>query len=382
MEITSSKEKNQKIETLFNSIEKVHGKGSVQVGDSFKADVDVLCSYGSIAIDAASGIGGVPRGRVGEIYGPESSGKTTLTLNVIAQAQKKGNVCAFIDAEHAFDKSWAKKQGVNTDKLIFSQPDSGEDALQIAQAMVESGVVDLIIIDSVSALTPKAELNGEIGDSHMGLQARMMSQALRILTPKISKSKCAVIFINQIRSKIGVMFGSPETTSGGNALKFFASYRIDVRNPETSKTEEGQTSKVLRATFKKNKLAPPFKQGVAMLHTNDIDNIWGFDLYTEMIEIGSKYDIVKKAGAWYSYNEERLGQGKPNAAKALRSNSAMAAEIYMKINDVISKEDIIEVDSASDSFEQEIAKLTSEKRTRRSSKDTKQDAIEVEAQVE
>ena len=323
-------EKNPKIQALDSAImqiEKQFGKGAImRLGDERAINKIPSISTGSLELDIALGIGGVPRGRIVEIYGPESSGKTTLTLHAVAEAQKEGGVAAFIDAEHALDPIYAEKLGVNTEQLLVSQPDTGEEALEITEALVRSGAVDLIIIDSVAALVPKAEIDGDMGDSHMGLQARLMSQAMRKLSGIISKSKASIIFINQIRYKIGVMFGSPETTTGGNALKFYSSVRLDIRRIETLKNSEEAFGTRVRVKVVKNKVAPPFKQA-------EFDVIFASGISREgsILDLGVKYDIVNKAGTWYSYNEERMGQGRENSKKYLVDNPEIAQEIEAKI---------------------------------------------------
>jgi len=303
-------------------IEKQFGKGAVmRLGDVNVADVESI-STGSLGLDAALGIGGLPRGRVVEIYGPESSGKTTLTLHVIAEAQKLGGTAAFIDAEHALDSAYAQKLGVDTEELIISQPDTGEQALEITDMLVRSGAVDVLVIDSVAALTPKAEIEGDMGDSHMGLQARLMSQALRKLTANIKRHNTLVIFINQIRMKIGVMFGSPETTTGGNALKFYASVRIDIRRIGAIKRQDEIVGNETRVKILKNKMAPPFKEVLF-----DIIYGEGISHVSELIDLGVKHEIVNKAGAWYSYKGDKIGQGKENVRQFLKANTDIAAEI-------------------------------------------------------
>jgi recombination protein RecA len=327
--------KQKALDTALAQIEKAFGKGSVmKLGQQDALKVEVI-STGSIGLDLALGVGGVPRGRIIEIYGPESSGKTTLTLHIVAEAQKAGGTCAFIDAEHALDPAYAKKLGVDTDNLIISQPDNGEQALEITDTLVRSGAVDVVIVDSVAALTPKAEIEGDMGDSHMGLQARLMSQALRKLTGSVSRTNCTVIFINQIRMKIGVMFGSPETTTGGNALKFYASVRLDIRRIGALKDKEEIVGNETRVKVVKNKVAPPFKQV-------EFDILYGEGISKmgELIDIGVKTDIVEKAGSWFSYNSTRIGQGKENARKFLQENPAMAAEIEAKIRAGASKIDL------------------------------------------
>ena len=311
----------------LGQIEKQFGKGSVmRLGDAGVAQAVEAVSTGSLGLDIALGIGGLPRGRVVEIYGPESSGKTTLSLSVVAEAQKLGGAAAFIDAEHALDPLYAKKLGVNIDDLLVSQPDSGEQALEIADMLVRSGGVDIVVIDSVAALTPKAEIEGEMGDSHMGLQARLMSQALRKLTANIKRSNTLVVFINQIRMKIGVMFGNPETTTGGNALKFYASVRLDIRRIGAIKKGEEVIGSQTRVKVVKNKVAPPFRQCEFDIIYNE-----GISKEGELIDIGSENGIVEKTGAWYSFEKERIGQGKDNARQFLKDNPDIAAEIEKRI---------------------------------------------------
>jgi recombination protein RecA len=319
-------DKKKALESAISQIEKSFGKGSVmKLGQQRTTEIDSI-STGSIGLDMALGIGGLPRGRVVEIYGPESSGKTTLTLHIIAEAQKKGGTCAFIDAEHALDPDYAKKLGVKIDDLLISQPDTGEQALEIADTFVRSGAVDVVVIDSVAALVPKAEIEGEMGDSHMGLQARLMSQALRKLTGNLSKSNTMIIFINQIRMKIGVMFGNPETTTGGNALKFYASVRIDIRRVGAIKDKEEVIGNLTRAKVVKNKVAPPFK-------VVDFEIIYGEGISKlgELIDLGAKINLVEKSGSWFSYNGTRIGQGKENAKQYLKENPKVAAELEAAI---------------------------------------------------
>jgi recombination protein RecA len=321
--------KNKALETALTQIERSFGKGSImKLGtDGVVVEIESI-STGSVGLDLALGIGGFPKGRVIEIYGPESSGKTTLALHTIAEAQKKGGVCSFIDAEHALDPGYAKKLGVNIEELLISQPDTGEQALEIADTLVRTGAVSVLVIDSVAALTPRAELEGDMGDSLPGLQARLMSQALRKLTGSISRSNCMVIFINQIRMKIGVMFGSPETTTGGNALKFYASVRIDIRRIGAIKEKDEVIGNETRCKIVKNKVAPPFKQV-------EFDIMYGLGISKngELIDLGIKIGIVEKAGSWYSYGEERLGQGKENSRQFLKENIGIADEIEKKIRD-------------------------------------------------
>ena len=315
-------DKSKALEAALQHIEKQFGKGSImKLGQNDKIDIEAI-STGSLGLDIALGIGGLPRGRVVEIYGPESSGKTTLTLQVIAEAQKKGGKCVFIDAEHALDPVYARKLGVNIEELMISQPDNGEQALEIADTMVRSGAVDVVVIDSVAALTPKAELEGDMGDSLPGLQARLMSQALRKLTGSISKSGTMVIFINQIRMKIGIMFGNPETTTGGNALKFYASVRLDIRRIGTIKDKEEAVGNQTRVKVVKNKVAPPFKQVEF-----DIMYGQGISKTGELVDLGVKAGVVEKSGAWISFNGERIGQGRENAKAFLKENPKIAAEI-------------------------------------------------------
>ena len=315
-------DKQKALETALSNIERSFGKGSVmRLGDKKAMDVEAV-STGSLGLDIALGIGGLPKGRIIEIYGPESSGKTTLSLHSVAEAQKNGGVCAFIDAEHALDPVYAAKLGVDLDDLLISQPDTGEQALEIADTLVRSGAVDLLVIDSVAALTPRAELEGEMGDSLPGLQARLMSQALRKLTGSISKSKCMVIFINQIRMKIGVMFGSPETTTGGNALKFYASVRLDIRRIGAIKDRDEVIGNQTRVKVVKNKVAPPFRQV-------EFDILYGEGISKtgELIDLGVKADVIEKSGSWYSYNGERIGQGREKTRTFLKENPAIADEI-------------------------------------------------------
>ena len=316
-------DKSKALEAALGQIEKAFGKGSVMKLGQTQESVDIeAISTGSLGLDIALGIGGLPRGRIIEIYGPESSGKTTLALHVAAEAQKKGGVCAFVDAEHALDPAYAKKLGVDIDELVISQPDAGEQALEIADTLVRSGAIDVLVIDSVAALVPRAELEGEMGDTHVGLQARLMSQALRKLTSSISKSNCLVIFINQIRLKIGVMFGNPETTSGGNALKFYASVRLDIRRIGAIKDRDDIVGNQTRVKVVKNKVAPPFR-----VVEFDIMYGEGISKTGELLDLGVNANIVEKAGAWFSYNGERIGQGRENAKKFLRENSGVAATI-------------------------------------------------------
>ncbi len=321
--------KRKALSAALTQIEKQFGKGSVmRMGDGgVVRDVPVI-STGSLALDIALGIGGLPRGRVVEIYGPESSGKTTLTLQVIAEAQRAGGTCAFVDAEHALDPGYAQKLGVNVDDLLVSQPDTGEQALEITDMLVRSSAVDVVVVDSVAALTPKAEIEGEMGDSHMGLQARLMSQALRKLTANIKRSNTMVIFINQIRMKIGVMFGNPETTTGGNALKFYSSVRLDIRRIGAIKVGDEVIGNETRVKVVKNKMAPPFKQAEFEIRYGT-----GISRESEILDLGVKLDLVEKSGAWYSYNGERIGQGKDNARQFLVDNPKTAKDIEGKVRE-------------------------------------------------
>ncbi len=320
--------KKKALSAALSQIERQFGKGSVmRLGDDASDIPDVEpISTGSLSLDIALGIGGLPKGRIVEIYGPESSGKTTLTLQVIAECQKKGGTAAFIDAEHALDPAYAKKLGVNTDDLLISQPDTGEQALEIADMLVRSSAVDIIIVDSVAALTPKAEIEGEMGDQHMGLQARLMSQALRKLTANIKRSNTLVIFINQIRMKIGIVFGNPETTTGGNALKFYASVRLDIRRIGNVKEGDEIIGSETRVKVVKNKVAPPFKQAEFDILYNE-----GISRESEIIGLGVSLGFIDKSGAWFSYNGQRIGQGKENSRVFLKENSAMAEEIETRI---------------------------------------------------
>ncbi|MCU0824254.1 MAG: recombinase RecA [Leptospira sp.] len=317
------------LQLAMDKLEKTYGKGAVmKLGDEAIEQLEVIPS-GSIGLDMALGISGYPKGRIIEIYGPESSGKTTLTLSAIAETQKKGGIAAFIDAEHALDPSYARKLGVNVDDLLVAQPDNGEEALEICESLVRSNAIDLIVIDSVAALVPKAEIEGDMGDSHMGLQARLMSQALRKLTGTISKSSTTVIFINQIRMKIGVMFGSPETTTGGNALKFYASIRLDIRRIETLKDKEEPIGNRVRVKVVKNKCAPPFRQAeFDIMYSN------GINRESSLIDLAVKHDILGKAGSWYSYNNEKIGQGKEQVRNFFLENPEIALKIENQIRDL------------------------------------------------
>jgi len=315
------------LESALSQIEKQFGKGSImRLGeDTSRLQVDVIPT-GAISLDVALGVGGLPRGRVVEIYGPESSGKTTVTLHVIAESQRQGGVAAFIDAEHALDPLYARNLGVNIDELLISQPDTGEQALEIAEALVRSGAVDVVVVDSVAALVPKAELDGEMGDSHVGLQARLMSQALRKLTGAISKSKCVCIFVNQIREKVGVLFGSPETTSGGRALKFYASVRLDVRRTESLKVGQEVVGSRTRVKVVKNKVAPPFKQA-------EFDILYGQGISKEgdLVDLATTAGIIQRSGAWYGYGDQRLGQGRDNVRDYLKGNQEISLEIERRL---------------------------------------------------
>ncbi len=314
------------IELVMNQIEKQYGKGSiVRLGSNTIMNIEAI-STGSLAVDIALGIGGVPRGRIIEIYGPESSGKTTVTLSIVAEAQKLGGVAAFVDAEHALDPSYARKIGVNTDELIVSQPDTGEQALEIVEALVRSNAIDVIVVDSVAALVPRAEIEGEMGDSHIGLQARLMSQALRKLTGAINKSKCVVIFINQLREKIGIMFGNPETTAGGRALKFYSSVRLDIRKIDTIKVGDTVLGSRTRIKVIKNKVAPPFKQAEFDIMYNE-----GISREGNLIDIAVEAGIIQKSGAWFAYEDIRLGQGRENSKVYLKENP----EVALKIENII-----------------------------------------------
>ncbi len=330
-------DKLKSLESTISQIERNFGKGSVmRLGERDVVEIDAISS-GSLSLDVALGIGGLPKGRIVEIYGPESSGKTTLALHVIAEAQKKNGTCAFIDAEHALDPVYAKKLGVNTDEMLISQPDNGEQALEIADTLVNSSAIDVLVIDSVAALVPRAEIEGDMGDSHMGLHARLMSQALRKLTGSIARSQSLVIFINQIRQKIGVMFGNPETTTGGNALKFYASVRMDIRRIGAIKDRDEVIGNQTRVKIVKNKLAPPFK-------TVEFDIMYGEGISKtgEILDLASKSGLVEKSGAWYSYKGDRIGQGRENAKAYLKENPDTASKIEESIRSSSQKEDLIE----------------------------------------
>jgi recombination protein RecA len=319
-------DKQKALDSALAQIERQFGKGSImKLGEDSKQDIEAS-STGSLGLDIALGIGGLPMGRIVEIYGPESSGKTTLTLHCIAEQQKRGGVCAFVDAEHALDPQYARKLGVDLDELLISQPDTGEQALEITDTLVRSGAVNMVVVDSVAALTPKSELEGDMGDSNVGVQARLMSQAMRKLTGSISRSNCMVIFINQIRMKIGVMFGSPETTTGGNALKFYSSVRLDIRRIGAIKDRDEVVGNQTRVKVVKNKVAPPFKQVEF-----DIMYGEGISKMGELLDLGVKAGVVEKSGSWFSYGDERIGQGRENAKQYLRDNSRSALEIEDKI---------------------------------------------------
>ena len=326
----SKLEKLKILQSTLDKIEKSYGKGSImKLGDAPVEEIESIPS-GSINLDMALGIGGYPKGRIIEIYGPESSGKTTLAIHAIAEAQKKGGIAAFIDAEHAFDASYAKQLGVDTDNLLVSQPDNGEQALEIADNLIRSGAIDIIVVDSVAALTPKSEIEGEMGDSKMGLQARLMSQALRKLTANISKTKCCCIFINQLREKIGVMFGNPETTTGGNALKFYASVRIDIRRIQAIKDGDSNIGNRVKVKIVKNKVAPPFR-------VCEFDLIFGEGISKvgEIIDLGVDYNVIKKSGSWFSYGDTKLAQGREAVKQLLNDNPELAEELENKIRTAI-----------------------------------------------
>ena len=341
-------ERQKALETVIKNMDKSFGKGSVmKLGDDAGRKVSTVSS-GSITLDKALGVGGYPKGRIIEIYGPESSGKTTVSLHAIAEAQKQGGIAAFIDAEHALDPEYAKNLGVDTENLYLSQPDHGEQGLEIAEAFVRSGAVDIVVVDSVAALTPKAEIEGEMGDSHMGLQARLMSQALRKLSSAISKSNTTVIFINQIREKIGVMFGNPETTTGGRALKFYSSVRLEVRRAEQLKLGQEIVGNRTKIKVVKNKVAPPFRVA-------EVDIMYGKGISKtgEVVDLASEMDIVDKSGAWYSYNGERLGQGKENVKAHLEENPDLLAEIEQKLRNALGFGEKVEEEAPEDSVAEE-----------------------------
>lgn len=346
--------KQKALAAALGQIEKQFGNGSImRLGDNRAVHNIEAISSGSLGLDIALGIGGLPKGRIVEIYGPESSGKTTLTLQTIAECQKAGGVAAFVDAEHALDPEYARKIGVDVDNLLVSQPDTGEQALEITDMLVRSGAVDMVVVDSVAALTPKAEIEGDMGDHHVGLQARLMSQALRKLTANIKRSNALVIFINQIRMKIGVMFGNPETTTGGNALKFYASVRLDIRRTGAIKKGEEVLGSETRVKVVKNKVAPPFTQAEFDILYNE-----GISRLGEVIDLGAKLDIIKKAGAWYSYNNERIGQGKDNARQFLKEHPEMAAEIESLVREKFLPNhdlDTINTNNVAREYEEELA---------------------------
>jgi len=327
-----NKEKLKALQMTMDRLDKAYGKGTVmRLGDDTTQDVEVISS-GSITVDLALGIRGLPKGRIVEVYGPESSGKTTLAIHAIAEAQKKGGICAIVDAEHAFDRSYAEALGVNTEELLISQPDNGEQALEIADNLISSGAIDLLVVDSVAALTPKAEIEGDMGDSRMGLQARLMSQALRKLTATIKKSGTCMIFINQLREKIGVMFGNPETTTGGNALKFYASIRIDIRRIGQIKSGDEVVGNRTRVKVVKNKLAAPFRKAEFDIMFGE-----GFSKVGEIIDIGVEKEIIKKSGSWFSYGDTKLGQGRDSVKGLLKDNQELADELEAKIFEAIEK---------------------------------------------
>lgn len=328
--MSSNNNRDKALDAALAQIDKNYGKGSImRLGDEVRAPLEVVPT-GSVAMDIALGIGGLPRGRVVEIYGPESSGKTTVALHAVAEAQRKGGIAAFIDAEHALDPEYAKKLGVDTDALLVSQPDTGEQALEIMDMLIGSGALDIVVIDSVAALVPRAEIEGEMGDTHVGLQARLMSQALRKITGRLAQSKTTAVFINQLREKVGVFFGSPETTTGGKALKFYASVRIDVRRIETLKEAGVPVGNRTRAKIVKNKMAPPFKQA-------EFDIVYGEGISREggLLDMGVEHSIVRKSGAWYTYDGDQLGQGKENSRRFLKDNPDLAAEIEERIKSTL-----------------------------------------------
>ncbi|RBP67854.1 recombination protein RecA [Brevibacterium sanguinis] len=348
LQIPTGNDRSKALEAALGQIDRNYGKGAImRLGDGVREPIEAIPT-GSIALDIALGIGGLPRGRVVEIYGPESSGKTTVALHAVANAQKAGGIAGFIDAEHALDPEYAKKLGVDTDQLLVSQPDTGEQALEIADMLIRSGALDVIVIDSVAALVPKAEIEGEMGDSHVGLQARLMSQALRKITGALAQSKTTAIFINQLREKVGVFFGSPETTSGGKALKFYASVRIDVRRIETLKEGQDAVGNRTRAKIVKNKVAPPFKQA-------EFDILYGHGISREgsLIDMGVDNGIIRKSGSWFTYDGDQLGQGKENVRNFLRDNPGLAEEIELKIKHKlglikVAEEETAEADASDD----------------------------------
>ncbi len=347
--MTAPTDRSKALDTALAQIERQYGKGSVmRLGDEGRTPVDVIPT-GSIALDCALGIGGLPRGRVVEIYGPEAGGKTTLALHAVANAQKTGGTAAFIDAEHALDPEYAKNLGVDVDALLVSQPDNGEQALEIADMLIRSGALDIVVIDSVAALVPRAEIEGEMGDSHVGLQARLMSQALRKLTGALSTSRTTAVFINQLREKVGVLFGSPETTSGGRALKFYSSVRLDVRRIETLKDGTDAVGNRVRIKIAKNKCAPPFKMV-------DVDLLFGQGISREggLIDMGVEHGLVRKSGAWYTYEGDQLGQGKENARAFLRDNPDLADEIEKKIKEMLGVGAKLDADATAEAAEEQI----------------------------
>ena len=345
---TTASEKLKALQAAMQNIEKNFGKGSImKMGDEKIEDVEVIPT-GSIALNAALGVGGYPKGRIIEIYGPESSGKTTLAIHAIAEAQKAGGIAAFIDAEHAFDRFYAQKLGVDVDNLLISQPDNGEQALEIADQLIRSSAIDIIVIDSVAALTPKAEIDGDMGDNKVGLQARLMSQALRKLTSTVSKTKTTCIFINQLREKIGVMFGNPETTTGGNALKFYASVRLDIRKAQAVKDGENIVGNQVRVKVVKNKVAPPFRKAEFEIMFGE-----GISRVGEIVDLGVQYGILRKSGSWFSYEDSRIGQGREAVKAILRDNPELCDEIAGKISKAMANTPASEVESKEEAKEQE-----------------------------
>lgn len=356
------------LESAIAQIEKAYGQGSImKLGDTTRMQVETVPT-GSLSLDLALGVGGIPKGRIVEIYGPESSGKTTVALHMVAEVQKQGGIAGFIDAEHALDPVYAKNIGVNIDELYISQPDSGEQAMEITETMVRSGAVDIVIVDSVAALVPKAEIDGDMGDSHVGLQARLMSQALRKLTAVINKSNCTVIFINQLREKIGVMFGNPETTTGGRALKFYASVRLDVRRIETLSQAGEKIGNRVRVKVVKNKVAPPFQEA-------EFDIMFGKGISREgdVLDLAAKHDIIIKSGAWYSYNGERIGQGRENAKNYLSEHPAVFEEVdkAVRAKCMQKEETAVEVDEPAEKSAEKPAEKTTAKSANKASKETK-----------
>lgn len=342
----SAQEKATALETALKQIEKDFGKGAImRLGQQAAQNIEVIPT-GCLPLDIALGVGGIPRGRIVEIYGPESSGKTTVALHIAAQAQKLGGTAAFIDAEHALDPMYAKNLGVDLDELLVSQPDNGEQALEICEALVRSGAVDLVVIDSVAALVPKAEIEGDMGDTHVGLQARLMSQAMRKLTSIVSKTRCSIVFINQLREKVGIMFGNPEVTPGGRALKYYSTVRIDVRRSETLKKGTDSVGNRTKAKIVKNKVAPPFKIA-------EFDIVFGEGVSREgtLVDLGVNLDVIKKSGAWFSYNDEKIGQGRENAKKFLKDNPEIANEVEQKVRALSAESDRLEFGVTEDSEE-------------------------------